>query len=260
MGHKRDYHIHTGLSNCANPAMTLGAIVRECERLGLEEIGIADHLYGIGPAPNANLRKEIEQLQSPLRVRLGIEAGFNGRLGTHPITVADKQKYGFDYAIGSHHSTYVKEHNLNRIIELQHEGHLKTCRHPAIDVLGHPWRFLYEEFRERGWPWFDTVTVVPKGLTRELGRVAKATGTAIEINATSNLCMKFNPPSYLVGYIDYLAILASEGVMFSLGSDAHELAELSTASQTWEVVDQLGLTDDRIWHPGLQLKTISEGT
>ena len=254
MGHKRDYHVHTTLSKCAGPAMTLGAIVGECERFGMEEIGIADHLYGDDFARNAALRKEIEQVQSTVRIRFGVEAGFNTRLGSHVITPEAKRKFGFEYAIGSHHSAYVKEHNVNCIIELQHEAHLKTCHDPAIDVLGHPWRFLYEEFRDKSWPWFDTVTVVPKGLTAELGRTAKATGTAIEINATSNLCMKFNPSSYFEEYVDYLAILASEGVMFSLGSDAHELGELQTNSLVWQVVERLGLTDDRIWHPGLKMK------
>ncbi len=260
MGHRRDYHIHTGLSKCANPAMSLEAIVRECGRIGLEEIGIADHLYGDDFARNSALRWEIERTKSPVRVRLGIEAGFSWKLDTHPITVADKAKFGFDYAIGSHHSTYVKEYKLCRIIDLQHEAHLKTCRHPAIDVLGHPWRFLFEEFRERGWPWFDSVRVVPKELTRELGRVAKSTRTAIEINATSNLCMKFNPPSYLEEYIDYLAILAGEGVTFSFGSDAHEIEELRTAEMTWQLVDRLGLTEDRIWHPDMKLKANPTGS
>ncbi len=256
MGHKCDYHVHTSLSNCAHPAMTLQAIVKECERLGMEEIGIADHLYGADPSRNIVIRKEIEQVKSTVRIRLGIEAGYNGRLNSHVITPDSKRSYGLDYAIGSHHSAYVKEHNISRIIELQHEGQLKTCHDPGIDILGHPWRFLYEEFRDRKWPWFDTVTVVPQGLTRELGRTAKATGTAIEINAMSNLCMKFNPASYFEEYVKYLEILASEGVTFSLGSDAHEIHDLEKIRITWQVVERLGLMEDRIWHPGMKLKRL----
>ncbi|HUU43765.1 MAG TPA: PHP domain-containing protein, partial [Planctomycetota bacterium] len=243
------FHIHTNLSACANPAMTLAAIVSGCERVGLESIGIADHLAPDGHERNAALLREIEKLDTPLRVYLGAEVGWAFKLGTHPMTSEQKETHGFQYAIGSHHSTYLKEYDLARIVELQHAHHLKTCEHPGIDVLGHPWRFLYEEFRRTGWPWINTMTCVPESMTRELGRAAVETGTAIEINTTSNLCMKFQPESYFEEYVAYLSVLAGEGVTFALGSDAHELDEFETIRLAWDVVDRLGIGDDRIWHP-----------
>ncbi len=257
---KRDYHIHTALSNCATKDMTVEAIVRECESLGLEEIGITDHLYDGDYKRNLPAHKEIGKLESSLRVRRGVEIGFDPNLGQHPVTAEDRRRFGLDYTIGSHHGAYVSEYNINKVIELQHEAHLKTCWQPEVDVLGHPWRFMYEEFRANNWPWFDTVTVVPKGLTRELGRVARETGTAIEINAHSSLRMKRNPPAYLEEYIGFLSILADEGVMFSTASDSHELGELQGIRLVYEVVDRLGLTDDRLWRPGLGLKKCAPKT
>ena len=248
MAPKYDFHIHTSLSACANPAMTLDAIVAECERLGLESIGITDHLGLDQLERNSALRRDIEALDTPMGVYLGAEVGYAWKLKTHALTAEDKAKYGFQYAIGSHHSTYLREYDLEKIVATQHEYHLRTCEHPVMDILGHPWRFLYEEFRRQEWPWMDTMKVVPEKMTRELGQAARETNTAVEINTTSNLCMKFNPESYYE-YVAYLAILAEEGVTFSLGSDAHELNEFETIRLAWQVVDRLGIGDDRIWHP-----------
>jgi len=230
--------------------MTLDAIVRGCEQVGLETIGIADHLNRPEDAErNALLRKDIEQLDTPVRVYFGAEVGFAFKLGRHPLTVEDKQRLGYQYAIGSHHSTYLREYDLERIVQVQHEYHLATCADPVIDVLGHPWRFLYEEFKRTGWPWIDTMKCVPESMTRELAHAAVQTGTAVEINTTSNLCMKFQPESYFEEYVQYLSILAEEDVTFSLGSDAHELNEFEMIRLAWDVVDRLGIPDERIWRP-----------
>jgi len=230
--------------------MTLEAVARGCEQAGLTAIGISDHLNRPEDAErNAVLRKEIEKLDTPLAVYLGAEVGYAFKLGRHPLTAEDKQRLGYQYAIGTHHSTYVREYDLDRIVQLQHGYHLVTCADPVIDVLGHPWRFLYEEFRRTGWPWIDNMKCVPESMTRELARAAVESDTAIEINTTSNLCMKFQPESYFEEYVQYLSILAEEGVTFSLGSDAHELDEFETIKLAWEVVDRLGISDDRIWRP-----------
>ena len=249
MAPRRDFHVHTNLSACANQTMRLSAIVRECERLELDSIGIADHLGAEQYERNSALRKDIEALNTPINVYLGAEVGYGWKTQTHGLTEEQKERYGFQYAIGSHHSTYLREFDLEKVVRLQHQHHLKTCAHPTMDILGHPWRFLYEEFKRRDWPWIDTMTCVPESLTRELAHAAVESGTAIEINTTSNLCMKFQPESYFEEYVDYVAILAEEGVTFSLGSDAHELHELKTIRLAWEVVDRLEIPDDRIWCP-----------
>ena len=38
-----DYHIHTEYMKCADSTMTIKAIVRKAEGVGLESIGITDH-------------------------------------------------------------------------------------------------------------------------------------------------------------------------------------------------------------------------
>ena len=163
-----------------------------------------------------------------------------------------KERYGFQYAIGGIHNTYLEEYDLQRLVDIQHRHHLKTCANPLVDVLVHPYWFVKPQFDRKGWPWFDTMRAVPERYARELGQAARETGTAIEINAASNLENKNFSKQYVEEYIAFLAIIAEEGASFSLGSDAHYIDRLKDIASAWQVAAQLKLTPDRIWLPKCQ--------
>ena len=249
MALKCDFHIHTKYLGCANETMELDAIARRCREVGAECIGITDHL---NTADRLELHRpilaDIHALKTDLPVYFGVELNFTGRDEGFVFGDDIKADYGFQFAIGGIHSTYLDEYDLTKIIETQHRHHLLTCRDELVDVLVHPWWFSGGEFRNKGFPAFESVRVVPDPLTRELGQAAVATNTAIEINACANLANR--PAGYLSAYADYLAILADEGVTFALGSDAHDVDNLADIHLAWEVFDRLALPDERLWQPG----------
>ena len=82
-----------------------------------------------------------------------------------------------------------------------------------------------------------------------MGQVAKETGTAIEINGSANLENSAYSEDYVREYVDYLAILAEEGVVFAVGSDAHDISRLATVQTPWRVIDQLEIPSERVWRP-----------
>ena len=82
-----------------------------------------------------------------------------------------------------------------------------------------------------------------------MGQVAKETGTAIEINGSANLENSAYSEDYIREYVDYLAILAEEGVVFAVGSDAHDISRLATVQTPWRVIDQLEIPSERVWRP-----------
>ena len=90
---------------------------------------------------------------------------------------------------------------------------------------------------------------VPESYARELGQVARDTGTAIEINACANLANPAYSDRYVKEYIAYLAVIAEEGASFALGSDAHAIHQLEAIHTSWQVAEQLGLGPERIWQP-----------
>ena len=245
-----DLHVHTHYLKCANQTMAVPAILEECGRVGVTCLGITDHLNTLDKLPLHELiRSDLAQAAPPMPVYFGVELNFLGRDGRFAFSAEVKDKLGFQFAIGGIHGTYLEEYDLRKIIDVQHRHHLKTCEDPLVDVLVHPYWFGKQEFDQKGWPWFDSVRAVPPSYTGELGQVARATGTAIEINAEANLVNGANRPGYLDEYAEYLAILADEGCAFSVGSDAHDRSHLAAIASTWDMVERLGLGPERIGRP-----------
>lgn len=246
-----DFHMHTKYLRCANETMEVNAIDRECRRLGMEAIGITDHLNQRGQLElHRSILADIRRLDTDLPVYFGVELNFTGEGQGFVFDEEIKASYGFQYAIGGIHQTYVEQFDLTKVIEIQHRHHLLTCENPLVDALVHPYWFNGSEFKAKGFPEFGSVALVPEALTRELAAAAVETGTAIEINAGANLYGRSE--DYRKAYADYVAILAEAGVKFLLASDAHAIDHLARVRMAWGLADRLHLTDDQIWRPGCE--------
>lgn len=245
-----DFHIHTAYLKCANGTMTIPAILTESARVGVTRLGITDHLNTLDKLPlHECIRRDLEETDCPMDVYFGVELNYLGRDGCFAFSAEVKERAGFQFAIGGIHATYLEQYDLRQIVDIQHRHHLRTCQNPLVDVLVHPYWFAKSEFTRRGWPWFDSMKAVPEAYARELGQVARETGTAIEINAEANLCNAANPARYVDEYADYLAAVAAEGCLFSVGSDAHDVHHLAHVGAAWNLVNRLGLPPERIWSP-----------
>ena len=243
-----DFHMHTKYLGCANETMVVPDIIRECERLGVTTLAITDHLNTLDKAPlHRPIREDIKALETETEVYFGVELNFTGCDEGFVYSEEIRDDYGFQFAIGGIHGTYLEEYDLRKMVDVQHRHHLKTCRDPLVDVLVHPYWFGRGEFDRNGWPWFDSVKAVPESYARELGQVARETGTAIEINACANLANK--PGVYVEEYYEYLAVIAEEGVAFAVGSDAHDIGSLAAITEAWEMAERLELSEERIWRP-----------
>ena len=247
---RHDSHIHTKYLGCANGTMEVPAIVRECKRLGVTSLGITDHLNSLDKLElHVPIKKDIEALDTEIAVYFGVELNFLTADGGFAWNAEIKEQGGFQFAIGGIHRTYLDNYDLEKIVDVQHRHHLKTCRDPLVDVLVHPYWFRKGEFDEKEWPWFDSMQPVPESYARELGQTAKETGTAIEINGGANLANPTYSDRYVKEYIAFLSVVAEEGACFALGSDAHDIGRLKDIQRAWQVAEQLHLTPDRVWFP-----------
>ena len=252
-GSRCDLHIHTKYLGCADATMEVAAIVKECERIGVTRLGITDHLNSLDKLDlHVPIRTDLEALDTAIDVYFGVELNFTALDGGFAFDSNIKERYGFQFAIGGIHGTYLEEYDLKRLVDIQHRHHLKICADPLVNVLVHPYWFGKGEFDNKAWPWFDTMRAVPESYARELGQAARETGTAIEINAMANLVNKNFSKRYVEEYIAFLSIIAEEGACFSLGSDAHNISRLKDITSAWKVAAQLNLTPDRIWLPKSQ--------
>jgi histidinol phosphatase-like PHP family hydrolase len=246
-----DFHIHTKYLGCANATMEIPSIIRECEKLGVTSLAITDHLNTFDQlGQHALILKDIQRLDTNIEVFFGVELNYSGYDREFVFNQEIKEKYGFQFSIGGIHSAYLKEYDLKNLIDIQHKHHIKTCRNPLVQVLVHPYWFSDGEFEENGWPWFNSMKVVPEEYVRELAQIAKETNTAIEINAKANLDNPKFSKDYVKEYFDFLSILNEERVVFSLASDAHDIGHLPSIKHAWRAAERLGLSEDRIWRPG----------
>jgi len=230
--------------------MEISSIVMECKRLGVAALAITDHLNSFDKLElHVPIRKDIEKLNTEIEVYFGVELSFTGYDQGFAFNQEIKERYGFQFAIGGIHSAYLGKYDLKKLIDIQHKHHLKTCQDPLIQVLVHPYWFNKDEFDKNGWPWFNSIKIIPETYVRELGQASRETGTAIEINGHANLKNPAFSEDYVKEYFDYLSVLAEEGAIFSLGSDAHDLSHLIASQDTWKIVEQLNLSQDRIWRP-----------
>jgi len=246
----RDYHIHTTHVGCANETMTVDAIFAHAERHGMESIAITDHLNTREALPlHEKITADLARLGPP-----PCELFFGAELNVVPGEALPydediKRRYGFEFAIGGPHGTHLESYDIVKLVEVQHGLHLETIANPLIDVLVHPWWFGKGEFDDRAFPWFNDLSVVPDSATRELAAAAIQHGTAIEINGAAIFTNTDYSDAFREQYVDYLGVLAAEGVTFATGSDAHDVSHLTQLSALDAVLARLGLDESRLYHP-----------
>ena len=247
---KCDYHMHTKYLWCANETMEINAIINECGSLGMTSFAITDHWRGLHEKEQHLLiRSDLEASNPEMDIYFGAEVNDFGN-DDWGFTEELMEECGFQFAIGGIHGACVDEYDLRKIVDFQQKCHINACRNPILDVLVHPYWFHKAAWDERGWPWLDTMKMVPESYARELGQAAKETGTAIEINGGAVLDGLYGERFCREYVEEYLAAIADEGAMFPLGSDAHDINTLKTVQSSWRAAETLGLTADRIWHPG----------
>jgi len=245
-----DYHIHTEYLGCADKTMKVEAIYRRCEELGIRSIGITDHLNRReSVVQHFKIREDIERIPTELEVFFGVEINLLNVDGEIPYDEKMRDEVGFQFAIGGIHSCYVDSYDIDEIVRIQHHHHCRFASDPLIDVLVHPWWFSQNEFRRKGFPWFDDLSVVPEEYHLELAEVAREHGTAIEVNACAIFCTRNYSDRFKEQYKEYIALLKDQGVMFSISSDAHNINHLGTTRVVEDILAEIGVPDSQIWNP-----------
>jgi histidinol phosphatase-like PHP family hydrolase len=245
-----DFHIHTKYLGCADKTMGIFEIIDKCKSLGVKALACTDHINSFDQLELHNLiREDIEQINTDIEVFFGAELNFLGYQQGFAFNEDIKEKYGFEFALGGIHETYVREYDLKKIINIQHEHFLRVCEDPLVQVLVHPYWFSPGEFRDNKWPWPNFMEAVPESYMHELGQASRESNTAIEICGHSILKNSSFNEDYTKIYFDFLAVLAEEGALFSFGSDAHSIDMLETIQPVWEMAKRFNLSENQIWHP-----------
>lgn len=169
---KGDLHCHSKWDGGANPISEMAETARE---MGYEYFGVADHTkflrieQGLDERKLSAQRKEIDKLNAKYKARnikfrilQGCEANI---LSDGSIDVKDEALKKLDYVIAGVHSSFKMEKTkmTERII--------KAMKNPNVDIISHPTGRILKR-RDEYQIDFDKIL-----------RVAKETGTILEINA-----------------------------------------------------------------------------
>ena len=232
-----DYHLHT--TRCQHATGTMDEYVEQGLKMGLKEIGFADHLP-LSPAPRgtwscdwAMQEEELEEYISDviklqkeypeIKIKLGIEADYFPESIKKTKTLLDNSSW--DYIIGSvHHigpwpidsSLYLGEftkRDLYKTYETYFELVAGAARSGLYDIMGHLDVIKKYGFR----PQVDLGSLY-KDLVKEL----KASDVAFEIN-TSGLR---KPVKEIYPAPALLEELLKGNVPVTLGSDSHAPSEV----------------------------------
>lgn len=145
-----DFHIHTEYCGHA-PGMTVAAIVRRAEELGLRAVAITDHIFAHEDhAIIGRIREDVAACKPRLKVFVGAEVDVDsdftdGRLVTDTFA-------GLDYVIAGFHyvptvGNYPRGPQDNVLHDEEFMAHWRTSllgivSNPAVHTLAHPGRLL----------------------------------------------------------------------------------------------------------------------
>ncbi|MGI5883872.1 MAG: PHP domain-containing protein [Candidatus Spyradocola sp.] len=247
-----DLHIHTGLSACStDPAQTVEAIVDYAARNGIATVGITNHVWD-REIPGASdwyapqdfehisrIREQIPRDCKGVRVCIGAETEFAG--GTIALTRAHRD--ALDYVLVPHSHIHM--------VGLVLPADRKTDAEVAA--------YLVESFLDLVQKDFATAIAhpfCPVGRSSENAKAildcisddefaqcflaARKHGAAIEINGS---CLRGE--ERLAAQERMFAIARDCGVTFTLGSDAHAVADLANIHLANALAQRLHIGEDR---------------
>jgi histidinol phosphatase-like PHP family hydrolase len=216
-----DFHIHTEYCGHAED-MTVEAICRQADRLGLRCIAITDHIYGPGEeAALWEIRRRVRQARPRCRVIIGAEIDVDGdfddgRLVIHDVSDLDYVIAGFHYVPTLGHyprSPDDRRMDTEQFLRLWEKTLLGIVSNPAIDTLAHPGRLLASCIDLDAH--FDYALAVFK----EAAVLSARSQIAWEINELTGRRL---PPVLYRQWVKIYQIALEAGVRLIYGSDAHD--------------------------------------
>lgn len=253
-----DYHVHAHKAGV--PYWPMRDILEQNRKSGvnLRSIGYVSHFTDFSELPvTRKVREEISGIISnhefpETSLYFAIEASLVNTQGyTRELELGiDKEfinEMGFAYVLVGAHWPFQERNSFDEWIADYHEQQVYLAKHPLVDIVAHPWWWAWGGGKAAEWN--RSFEKVPIEYHEEFARAAVENGTAVEINFISCLIEDIMPMEIRAPYLKYLDFLNKRGVTFALGSDCR--AEIIPAGYepAWEIMDQLRIDPDRLWHP-----------
>jgi len=218
-----DLHIHTRYCPCAKEEMRVEAVVKTALKRGLKVIGFVPHSYPIAEHGPGKLgiyemvREEVRKSEPGPTVFVGAEVDCIDSSGKLLAGREIARKVDYILAAPDHyHLSFVKgpPEEKRAFLDYHHRTIMNLLDDPLVSAIAHPYSSLLDVLPD--------LWEVAEEYFLEEAQKAKEKGKAMEVNGSLFLT-KGHPEDSLRAYERLMGILAGQGTMLLLGSDAHSL-------------------------------------
>lgn len=251
-----DYHIHTQLSGCADNEFSIGKIIQFQQERGIEAIGITDHDYSYQSKEKTieAARETIKKADASIEVHFGVESQM---LEYQVTSISIRLASYFDYVLMAPNHYHLRgvaqprSFSDPRRVAL-HEIYMfeAAVACPITDAIVHPFLLSPDVFQ------FSTeeISVFGQEMMRNIEQkrliyqldLASQRGLGIEINPKM---VRYNQRHL----IEFYQLCLERDVKLLIGSDAHNTKQLEELSLLAPILEELGITDEHLWHPNKTL-------
>ncbi len=244
---RTDLHVHaTRYRLEPRPEVTVGAVVRQCQALGVDAVGVVEHLNDDPRHPLECLQRlmlDFQAAASPPVLFAGAELDILDERGTVSGSAEVLQELGLDYCLAAVHSLGQDVHDLNEYLARRHAllmGVVEGC--PFADVIAHSW-CVGGDVVARGFADQWDFSLIPARYLEEFIQGLARTGKVMEVNRTDVEAENDT------GYREFLQVARKAGVRVSVGSDAHDLGSIGCSLAICEFLERAGFSAGDIWTP-----------
>lgn len=260
----QDLHMHTHLSSCAKSEATLEAYIAQAESLGLDTLGIADHLWDdkiplspddywhhfYSPQNLAHVLKAREEIKAvdtkSLRILFGAEAEYDPIRGD--IALSEEAGETLDFVlIPNSHTHMMMPKSLYEPYQAHADFMLKATRDilkspmsKYVTALAHPFDAVACPYDKK-----LLYPLISQSEYREVFSEAREKNIAIEIN-TSPFLNKTDEEIKQNPKWEFFAIAKDCGCLFTFGSDCHHPASQKNILAARAISEVLRLTEKDI--------------
>lgn len=234
-----DMHVHTEYCGHA-PGMTVQAILKRADDLGLEALAITEHIFS---SSNLSLLDEIRDQLAEYRgnceVLVGVEVDVDGMSREGKLVTENLD--GIDFVVGSiHYVPGVGNYPMTPgDLTVSPEQFLEDWRNSLrglltcgkIDMLAHPGRIAVAAL-DADIYFGDIVSILS-----EAAKISADNNIAWEINELS--CKRLKP-RLLKKWHKIIIPAVEAGVKITFGSDAHDQFEIANQENVRQVIADLG--------------------
>lgn len=247
-----DYHIHTSLSPNADKKLKIKNIIEYEEKKGMEAVGITDYCYGYSHNINMikSVRKELMDYKSSIKLFLGVEATM---LDYHVSSINVGLASAFDYVLMAPNHYHLRNVAMpdsitNPKMVAIHESYMfeATVNSPLTDAIVHPFLLSPQVFEMSG----EELSKFSQEVMDNIDD--KQLAYILDIAANREIGVELSPNFILYNQrhlIEFYRFCLERGVKLLIGSDAHSLKQLDNHSLLDDIVEELNLSEENLWHP-----------